>query len=61
MTVKRDAVIQVYVSQEEKTLIEEAAAHDGLSAAAYARQVLLAEARKVIQEAAPRKSRMVKS
>jgi len=41
MVKKRDAVLQVYVTSEEKALIEEAARIAGLSAAAFARMLVL--------------------
>jgi hypothetical protein len=41
MIKKRDAVLQVYVTPEEKASIEQVAQESGLSAAAYARMILL--------------------
>jgi len=41
MIKKRDAVLQVYVTPEEKELTEKAAQATGLPAAAYVRMLLL--------------------
>jgi hypothetical protein len=52
MVKKRDAVIQVYVTPEEKERIEKRAAAVGLSAAAHARALLLADAQSADKAAA---------
>jgi hypothetical protein len=51
MVKKRDAVLQVYVTPEEKTQIEAIAASLGLSAAAYLRSLALAEVAKASEPA----------
>lgn len=41
MVKRRESVVQVYVTQEEKALIEAAATRKGLSVAAFVRQLVL--------------------
>lgn len=49
MVKKRDAVLQVYVTPDEKAQIEAAAVAVGLSAAAYLRSLAIAEIGKLAE------------